>query len=122
VREREKHVVAGMPLVADDIAMDPAGNVLVVGDFQGSISIGPTAHTVPNRGMYVAKFGPAGDYVWSKAFAARDPEPPAESRGPAEQDVFHVAADTSGNVVLSGVFRGVISFGGARALLPGQQR
>jgi hypothetical protein len=108
-----------MPLVADDIAMDPAGNVLVVGDFQGSISIGPTTHTAPNRGIYVAKFGPAGGYVWSKSFAARDPEPPAESRGPADQDVFHVAADTSGNVLISGVFRGVISFGGPELYYPG---
>src|SRR5678815_5844983 len=54
------------------IAIDAAGNVVVVGDFEGTVDFGggPMGPTTGGKDFdaYVAKFDPAGNHLWSKWF------------------------------------------------------
>lgn len=84
------------------VTFDKSGNLIVVGSVSGSINFGAT--TLTSAGLsdvFVAKFNPAGQLLWAKSF------------GDAEiQSASSVGVDSSGNVYLTGAFRGNINFGG----------
>jgi len=80
---------------------DSAGNVVVHGTFGGTVDFGGGPLTAADLGnIFVAKFDPNGNHVWSKGFG----------------DGGHVGAgmaiDSAGNVVLAGEFSGTVDFGG----------
>jgi hypothetical protein len=88
--------------IAFAVAVDAAGNVVVTGVFDGSIDFGGGPLTsAGDNDVFVAKFDPQLNHLWSKSFG--DPD---------VQVVSRVAIDAEGNVVLAGYFRGSIDFGG----------
>ena len=84
------------------VAVDGAGNVVVVGTFEGTINLGGGSLTsAGERDLFVAKFSPAGQHLWSKRFG-----------GTRTDWVRRVAVDGAGDVLLTGQFLGSINFGG----------
>lgn len=88
------------------IAIDAAGNVVVVGDFEGTVDfgggpMGPTTG-VKDFDAYVAKFDPAGNHLWSKWFGG----------DPLSQVATGVALDSGGNVLITVQHNGTVDFGG----------
>jgi hypothetical protein len=81
-----------------DVAIDGANNILVIGNFQGSLEIGApgqTPVTLTNGGIsegYLAKIDPAGNVLWATTFGATaDP-----------RLAYGVTADAAGNVYATG--------------------
>jgi hypothetical protein len=84
------------------IAVDASGNVLVTGHFAGTMDLGggPLTSTVGSLDLFVAKLDPSGAHVWSKRF------------GDASDQVGQgIAADSAGNVLVTGFFNGAMDFG-----------
>ncbi len=84
-----------------DVAVDPFGNVLMVGQFLGTINFGGANLTSLGLDVFVAKFDPVGSHVWSKRFGST-----------LAQSAQSVATDALGNVYLTGTFKNAIDFGG----------
>jgi hypothetical protein len=94
------HAAAGRSL-----AVDASGNVVLTGDFTGTVDFGGNAplSSPGAKDVFVAKLGADGSYLWAKAFG--DGYHDAIGHG--------VAVGTSGHVVLTGQFSGALDFGGA---------
>jgi hypothetical protein len=85
------------------VAVDSAGDVVLSGKFQNSVSFGGTTLTsAGGDDIFLAKLsGATGAHVWSKRF------------GSTSGDVsLGVDVDGSGNVVMTGYFTGSVNFGG----------
>jgi hypothetical protein len=90
---------------ATGVAVDPSGNVIVTGYFWNVLDLGApnTLVSQGNNDIFVMKLDAAsGGHLWSKGFG-----------DPTVQGGLGVAADASGNVLLTGYFGGAVSFGGA---------
>jgi hypothetical protein len=86
----------------DGIALDSAGNVVVAGDFYGSIDFGGGPITSAGQGdVFVAKLSPSGAYLWDERFGDA-----------SNQQPYAVAVDAQDNIVLAGQFTGTLDFGG----------
>jgi hypothetical protein len=88
------------------VHVDAAGSVILAGQFVGSIDFGGGALTaaegdVTRPDIFVAKLDAAGSHTWSKRFGDVDIDTAAGIR-----------ADSDGNIVLAGGFKGAIDFGG----------
>jgi lambda repressor-like predicted transcriptional regulator len=85
------------------VAVDGSGNVLVTGQFQGTVDFGGGGLTsAGGLDIFVAKFsGANGSHVWSKRFGDTN-----------NDQCFSVAVDGSGNVLVPGFFQGTVDFGG----------
>jgi len=83
------------------VAADSSGNVIFTGGFSSSLDLGggilPGAST---GGIFVAKYSPSGNHLWSQGFAD-----PTGDYGTA------VTVDGSGNVSVTGVFTSTVDFG-----------
>ena len=93
--------------VAGGVAVDPAGNVTMVGSFDKSISFG-ASDDHPSLGeadAYIARFTTDGKLVWARTFGAEK-----------EDVAWGVAADDAGNTVTTGWFQGSVDFGKGGAL------
>jgi dienelactone hydrolase len=84
------------------ITTDAGGNVLVAGEFTGTIHIEDSALTAASgqRDIFVVRLSPAGRLLWAKRFGAGGDD---YARG--------VGCDGSGNIWVTGVFSGQVSFG-----------
>jgi hypothetical protein len=83
------------------VATDGADNIVVVGAFSGTIDFGGGALTsAGGNDVFVAKFGPNGEHLWSKRFG-----------GPSGQVAYAVALDPANNVFVLGGFHGSIDIG-----------
>lgn len=84
------------------IAVDPAGDVIVTGTFEGTIDLGggPLISS-GERDYFIVKLDPSGNYLWSTRFGNN-----------ADQTEVTVAAYDSTNVLLTGRLSGSIDFGG----------
>jgi hypothetical protein len=80
------------------VAVDGDGNVIVAGQFQGSISFGADPFDA-NSGydVFVAKFDPDGNHLWSQRFGGGD-----------NQYAVALAVDGENRIVLGGHFSGTI--------------
>jgi Beta-propeller repeat len=95
------------PQTAQSVAVDADGNIIVAGNLVGSVDFGcgPLV-AVTGPSVFVAKLDPSGACTWSKEFTSS-----------SSVDVYGVAIDPSGNVVLTGTFIGSIAFGGSTSTL-----
>jgi len=90
---------------ANDVAVDPSGNVLITGYFRYSVNFGGSTLTSLSfsTDIFLAKFNPNGIHLWSQRFGGGNN--PDSGTG--------VAADASGNVLLTGYFTDLVNFGGS---------
>jgi hypothetical protein len=85
-----------------DIAVDKLGNLVVIGDFAGTIDLGGGALTsAGNTDVFVAKFDSGGGFVWAKRFGDA-----------VAQNGKGIAVDDAGDVIITGSFAGKIDLGG----------
>ena len=90
--------------VALGVAVDGADNVVVTGSFAGGgpVSFGGSSFTSAGQGdMFIAKFDPNGDHIWSLA-----------AGGPGFDFGIGLAVDVSGNILVTGEFENTVNFGG----------
>jgi hypothetical protein len=94
----------------EGLAVDPTGSALIIGYFQSAVDFGGGVLTGAGfNDICVAKFDSDGVHVWSQAF------------GGASNDIgVGVAADASGNVLVTGLFSGTVDFGGGDLVGIGQ--
>ena len=85
------------------VALDSAGDAVVSGKFQGSVSFGGTALTsAGGDDIFLVKLaGATGNHVWSKSFG-----------NTSGDQSLAVAVDASRNIVITGYFTGSVNFGG----------
>src|SRR5205823_5746104 len=83
------------------VACDSSGNVLMTGSFENSIDLGAGWMTsFAHKDMFVAKYSPAGDYLWSKL-----------AGGLFDDAGSGIAVDMSAKVVVTGTFQAAVNFG-----------
>jgi hypothetical protein len=83
------------------IAVDSAGNSVIAGFFTGTIQLGgQTLVSQGNDDIVVAKLGPAGTPLWTRTFG-----------GAGADRAFGVAVDPADAVLITGGFRGAVTFG-----------
>ncbi len=84
------------------VAVDSQGNVILIGSFYYTVDFGGGVLTSPEN-FFIARFGADGTHLWSKSF------------GDWETQIINrsVAADTQGNVIITGSFLGTVNFGGS---------
>ena len=93
-----------------DVAVDRAGNVIVVGTFELTVQIGGT--TLVSKGgddAFVAAFAPGGAPRWAKGFGSATGDDRAQG----------VAVDSAGNIYVCGLFTGAADFGGKQQTATG---
>jgi hypothetical protein len=85
------------------VAVDGSNNVIVTGYIRNTVDFGGGPLTSAGcSDIFVAKFDTDGNHVWSQRFGDDS----------CEDEGFSVAVDGSGNVVVTGKFRGTVDFGG----------
>ncbi len=96
--------------VVSKVALDGSGNVVATGYFSGSSNFGGgTLSSAGAKDIFVAKYSSAGAHVWSKRIG-----------GSLDDVANSVAADGSGNVVITGNFASSsVDFGGGALLNSG---
>ena len=86
----------------ESVTVDGSGNVFLTGAFLGSVDFGGGPLTSAGQAdIFLAKFDPAGNHLWSKRFGDATDQFPRS-----------VAVDGSGNAFLTGYFTGSVDFGG----------
>lgn len=87
---------------AASVVADPAGNVIVAGNFASSINFG--ALDIQSAGfndLFVLKLDPDGAYLWANTYGDA-----------TDQLAGGIGTDAAGNIALTGAFEGKIDFGG----------
>jgi hypothetical protein len=92
------------------VAVAGNGDVLLAGNFTGTISFGQGKFSGANPSVFLARFAPSGQPLWVRTF------------GDDVGSVFvsGLAVTKNGGVVIGGRFSDVVSFGGEPLLAPGQ--
>lgn len=81
------------------VAADAEGNIIAVGSFQGSVYFGgQTLTSAGNQDIFVVKFAPSGEHLWSVSFGSAN-----------DQSATSVAVDSLGNIFITGYFIGSLS-------------
>lgn len=86
------------------LTVDVAGNIIVVGDFEGDINLqGELFTSGGDSDIFVVKLLPSGELVWARRFGST-----------TSDEVDAVAANSDGDIALTGLLRGgaSIDFGG----------
>jgi hypothetical protein len=83
-----------------DVAVDPSGNVYVVGHFDGSLDLGGTLVSAGRDDAFVAKLDSDGAVLWSRSFGGVD-----------HDTGWRVTIDPQGNALVTGTFEGTATFG-----------
>jgi hypothetical protein len=92
------------------IAVDGEGNIIIIGDFQGTVDFGGAPLVTAYVDLFVVKFDSSGKHLWSKQFGDDQQ---------AGQAIHNVAVDSSGNVLIAGGFEGTIDLGGGPLMSAG---
>ena len=86
---------------AAGVVVQPSGNIVVAGSFEGQIDLGSgQLATAGLADVFVGSFGAAGNALWSKRFGSA-----------GQQYAFAVATAADGKLALTGSFAGTIDFG-----------
>ncbi len=89
--------------IANSVAVDSSGNVVIIGNFGFSVDFGGGPLIGSDaQDIFVAKLSASGVHVWSKRFGGTLPYDCGNS----------VAVDATGNVLITGNFIGPADFGG----------
>ncbi len=94
---------------ATSVAIDAAGNIVVVGSFYGAVDFG--GGPIANAGgmdAFLVKLDADGNHILSKSFG-----------NASDQTGTDVSADPAGNVLITGSFGGSIDFGGGALVTAG---
>jgi hypothetical protein len=84
---------------ATGVALDPDGNVIVAGTFEGSMQVGDeTLVSTGDADVFVIKLGPDGAPIWARSVG-----------GTARDRALGVAVDGAGDVVVGGDLQGSIA-------------
>ena len=84
--------------------------MLVTGSFENSIDLGAGWTTsFAHKDMFVAKYSPAGAYLWSKL-----------AGGLFDDAGSGIAVDASGKVVVTGTFQAAVNFGTGSVMSAGR--
>ena len=87
---------------ATSIAMDSSNNIIVVGGFSGTTTIGDSTFvSAGGSDVFVAKYDEGGDFLWAVQAGG----------GGLADNGLGVAVDDSGNVIATGSFYGTATFG-----------
>jgi gliding motility-associated-like protein len=88
---------------AYDIKVDAQGNILVTGQFFGTVNFdGNIVQSVNNsKDIFLIKMTPAGDVLWALS-----------EGGPMAENVYGLAVDNQNNIILTGQFQGTAQIGG----------
>ncbi len=87
------------------IAVDASGNIVSTGQFQSALDVNPgaTIFNLQAKGtgsdVFVQKMDAGGNFLWAKSFG-----------GPEDDRSLSIAADATGNVYTTGIFRGDADF------------
>ena len=89
---------------AKSVAVDSNGNVLIAGDFSGTVDFDPSDGTtnLTSNGegdIFISKFDPAGNFLWAKGFG-----------GTSVDSGIFLAIDLSGNIAVTGIFSNAVDF------------
>lgn len=76
-----------------DIAVDPSGNVFVLGALNGPVDFGGKTFDPAGGPVFLAKYGPTGEFQWVQQISGASPDGP-----------LHLGTDTTGDVILQGIF------------------
>lgn len=76
-----------------DIAVDPSGNVFVVGAFSAPVEFGGQTFDPAHGPVFLAKYDPTGEFQWVKHISGAAPDGP-----------LRLGTDDSDNVILQGLF------------------
>lgn len=87
------------------VAVDAAGNVVMIGTFAMAADFGAGLVTATVGGLYgndivLAKYSPAGVHLWSHTYGAN-----------GDDSATAVASDSSGDVILTGYVRNIVDLG-----------
>jgi len=93
---------------ARSVAVTGSGDMLLSGDFWGSVSFGGSLLSASDCDIFLAKFDQSGNHSWSKDFG-----------GWENQFGMGVSADSEGNVVITGYFESAADFGGGLLVASG---
>ena len=89
-----------------DVAIDSAGNIILVGAFTGNIELGGSP--LANAGQtdaFVAKYSATGGHLWSFSYCKGE-----------DQGALAVAVDANNNIAITGNFKGSMSIAGGAAI------
>ncbi len=91
------------------LALDSSGNIFLTGKTYGTVNFGGGATSIGgDADLFVAKLDKDGKHVWSKAY------------GDGHAQVGHSLATTpDGDVVVAGLLRGKMDFGGGKSVTGG---
>jgi hypothetical protein len=85
---------------AQSIALDPNGNIIVGGTFNGTVDFNPaggTTYLTTHSGGFITKLNSAGSLVWAKEF-----------EGNAPTFVYGLDTDVAGNIYATGTYHGSV--------------
>ena len=99
------------------VTTDNTGNILITGGLYGSLDFGGGVLTGGDGGsLFIVKLNGSGDVLWARSF-----DNATAGLGPLIWPCSAVAADDTGNIVVSACFRGTVDFGGASLASAGAQ-
>lgn len=94
------------PALGTAVAVDGAGDIVLAGYFKGTLDLGgPVLVSQGDTDVFVAKLDAAGTPLWSHAFG-----------GSGSDRAFGVAVGPGGEVLVTGGFRGLVTFGALPAV------
>ena len=88
------------------LAVGNSGNVFVTGRFQDTVDFDPgdgvDEHTANGRDVFLSGFDSEGVFLWARTWGGTE--------GPSSNIGYGAAADGSGNVFVTGEFKGAVDF------------
>jgi hypothetical protein len=95
--------------LANGVVVDQAGNVIIAGQFQGTVNFGGASLvSAGSNDIFLAKYSPNGVHLWSQRFGA------------GGNDMANgVTVDPFGSIYIGGGFSATVDFGGGAILSAG---
>jgi len=91
--------------VANGVAIDGGGNIVITGVFYGTVDFGGGPLTSSSAAkVFLAKYNSLGNHSWSKVFSGSVVADNAIAQG--------LAIDGNANILITGYFQGSANFGG----------